>query len=343
MSTVSMLSMDTPHDPEAKYKIALTPVDTASASPRISRILPDNITIAQGRNSVVNSARNSARNSVRTENIHDQKLLMVDLPSAMHSNDQINSGIASVRSGISSGISSGRASPYSQRNYSQSYPSRNSCYMPQGEPAEWDIDQVCQWLRSVRLEGVIDNFRKHEISGEVLVELDMPSLKELDILAFGKRYTVMQAIKALREQFYTGEKASDTDTFGVRSYSASPSKQLSPVSSWSPPDTQRLVRQESTKQENRPSVAAEEKNGLKSYIDDSIKQLSQGSNMQIPNISPTKPSYPIEKTPANKVVPPRRKSSMLDKIFVFLKTNSRNQRKNQRKRRSQWWGTLVTP
>ncbi|CAO3611781.1 unnamed protein product [Cunninghamella blakesleeana] len=64
-------------------------------------------------------------------------------------------------------------------------------------PENWDVNQVCAWLESAGLENVIDIFTEQEITGDVLVELTMDSLKELGISAYGRRYKVMTAINKL--------------------------------------------------------------------------------------------------------------------------------------------------
>ncbi|CAO3642457.1 unnamed protein product [Cunninghamella echinulata] len=65
------------------------------------------------------------------------------------------------------------------------------------QPETWDVNQVCSWLESVGLENVVDIFVEQEITGDVLVELTMDTLKELGIAAYGRRYKVMTAINKL--------------------------------------------------------------------------------------------------------------------------------------------------
>jgi hypothetical protein len=43
---------------------------------------------------------------------------------------------------------------------------------------------------------------EHEISGDVLVEMDINTLKEIDILAFGPRARIARAIKELNAKYY---------------------------------------------------------------------------------------------------------------------------------------------
>ncbi|KZV86236.1 hypothetical protein EXIGLDRAFT_725062 [Exidia glandulosa HHB12029] len=69
---------------------------------------------------------------------------------------------------------------------------------PGGHPSEWSVEQVVAWLRSKGFdEGVCSKFTEHEITGDVLLDLDANLLKELDIVAFGKRMRIANAIHEL--------------------------------------------------------------------------------------------------------------------------------------------------
>jgi len=66
-------------------------------------------------------------------------------------------------------------------------------------PVEWTVEQVVEWIRSKGFdEGVCGKFAEHEITGDVLLELDVNMLKEIDIVAFGKRMKIAHAINELR-------------------------------------------------------------------------------------------------------------------------------------------------
>ncbi|KAJ1018448.1 hypothetical protein NDA18_006601 [Ustilago nuda] len=71
-----------------------------------------------------------------------------------------------------------------------------------GDPTEWGVDQVVEWARSKGWDeaSVVSKFREHEISGDVLLEMDINILKEIEIVAFGKRFQVANGIKELRSQ-----------------------------------------------------------------------------------------------------------------------------------------------
>lgn len=77
---------------------------------------------------------------------------------------------------------------------------------PGGDPHEWTVDQVVEWGRSKGWDeaSVVSKFAEHEISGDVLMEMDVNILKEIEISAFGKRFQVANAIKDLKKSLATG-------------------------------------------------------------------------------------------------------------------------------------------
>ncbi|KAF9578777.1 polar growth protein, partial [Lunasporangiospora selenospora] len=68
-----------------------------------------------------------------------------------------------------------------------------------GHPSGWTIDQVSYWLRWCGFGSVVPSFVGNEISGAILLELNLNNLKELEINSFGKRFNIMNAITALRQ------------------------------------------------------------------------------------------------------------------------------------------------
>ncbi|KAF9197116.1 polar growth protein [Haplosporangium sp. Z 11] len=67
-----------------------------------------------------------------------------------------------------------------------------------GHPSSWSIEQVAYWLSWCGFESVAPSFVDNEISGAILLELDLNNLKELNINSFGKRFNIMNAITALK-------------------------------------------------------------------------------------------------------------------------------------------------
>ncbi|KAG0052285.1 polar growth protein [Linnemannia elongata] len=84
-----------------------------------------------------------------------------------------------------------------------------------GHPAAWSIEQVAYWLRWCGFDSVVGSFVDNEISGAILLELNLNNLKELDINSFGKRFNIMNAITTLK-QITKGEQSSKS-LYGVMS------------------------------------------------------------------------------------------------------------------------------
>ncbi|KAF8946285.1 polar growth protein [Haplosporangium gracile] len=84
-----------------------------------------------------------------------------------------------------------------------------------GHPAAWSIEQVAYWLRWCGFDSVVGSFVDNEISGAILLELNLNNLKELDINSFGKRFNIMNAITSLK-QVTKGEQTSKS-LYGVMS------------------------------------------------------------------------------------------------------------------------------
>ncbi|KAI8098777.1 uncharacterized protein BX664DRAFT_271602 [Halteromyces radiatus] len=78
-------------------------------------------------------------------------------------------------------------------------------------PELWDVPRVCTWLESVGLENAIDNFVEQEITGDVLLDLNMETLKELGITAYGRRYKIMTAISKLISSTQPSTITNDTN------------------------------------------------------------------------------------------------------------------------------------
>ncbi len=67
--------------------------------------------------------------------------------------------------------------------------------------AAWSPAEVADWVTSCGFEeSVAQKFALNDISGQILLELEMTHLKEfLDIPSFGKRFEIWRGIEALRE------------------------------------------------------------------------------------------------------------------------------------------------
>ena len=107
-------------------------------------------------------------------------------------------------------------------------------------------DTVCQRFRGELLSKIIMLTTEHDISGDLLLELDTNLLKELDIPQFGKRVRISQAISELRrpssmvssgsQQVPSGMANSGSSAMSARGMSAPPSAISQPFAT-TPPTT----------------------------------------------------------------------------------------------------------
>ncbi|KAJ1882658.1 hypothetical protein H4R99_001862 [Coemansia sp. RSA 1722] len=65
---------------------------------------------------------------------------------------------------------------------------------------EWDVPRVIRWFNQNGFPGYEDTLKEHSIDGEVLINLDHESLKDLGIRALGKRLLVLKSIYFLKLQ-----------------------------------------------------------------------------------------------------------------------------------------------
>lgn len=70
----------------------------------------------------------------------------------------------------------------------------------------WSEDQVCDYLRSVKCGEYEKIFRKNNVNGENLLEMDKEVLKEMGIDKVGDRVRLFLGIKKLRTKAYANQK-----------------------------------------------------------------------------------------------------------------------------------------
>ena len=70
----------------------------------------------------------------------------------------------------------------------------------------WDVDRVCEYLRTVKCGEYEKIFRKNHINGENLLEMDKEVLKEMGIDKVGDRVRLFLGIKKLRTRAYANQK-----------------------------------------------------------------------------------------------------------------------------------------
>merc|ERR1712224_1088140 len=62
----------------------------------------------------------------------------------------------------------------------------------------WSIDRVSEWLGSVGLDHLAEDFKAHRITGDVLLELSLDDLAEIGVHALGDRKRLLRAVVQLR-------------------------------------------------------------------------------------------------------------------------------------------------
>lgn len=70
----------------------------------------------------------------------------------------------------------------------------------------WDEDRVCDYLVSVKCGEYEKIFRKNNINGQNLLEMDKEVLKEMGIDKVGDRVRLFLCIKKLRTKAYANQK-----------------------------------------------------------------------------------------------------------------------------------------
>ncbi|KAF9052984.1 hypothetical protein BJ165DRAFT_828195 [Panaeolus papilionaceus] len=64
----------------------------------------------------------------------------------------------------------------------------------------WNDDHVLKWLTEIKCASHYDAFTTNEIKGDVLLELDQTTLKEMGITSIGDRLRIINAVKVLRQR-----------------------------------------------------------------------------------------------------------------------------------------------
>ncbi|KAI1330492.1 kinase-like domain-containing protein [Xylariaceae sp. FL0255] len=87
----------------------------------------------------------------------------------------------------------------------------------------WNEDQVCEYLRSVKCGEYEKLFRKNNINGENLLEMDKEVLKEMGIDKVGDRVRLFLGIRKLRTKTYANQKKRNRDSFALLDSQYTPS------------------------------------------------------------------------------------------------------------------------
>ena len=138
------------------------------------------------------SARLAFPSKVQTLSLQEAAGVLPSPAASLNGHQQglsISSVTSSVRVAASSPLSATRSA-----DLSSSRKPRNL------HAAEWTVEEVVDWLRFKGFdEAVCEKFAEQEITGDVLLELDLAILKsEIGIAAYGKRMRIANAIADLR-------------------------------------------------------------------------------------------------------------------------------------------------
>ncbi|KAL4804833.1 hypothetical protein BDV18DRAFT_142632 [Aspergillus unguis] len=75
--------------------------------------------------------------------------------------------------------------------------------------SNWSPNEVVSWLQTLGFEdSIIEKFFINDITGSILLELQIDDLKELEISSFGKRHQLMACIRQLRRSHYSSSPPS---------------------------------------------------------------------------------------------------------------------------------------
>ncbi|KAF8197458.1 ste11-like protein [Pholiota molesta] len=64
----------------------------------------------------------------------------------------------------------------------------------------WTDDDVLRWLTEIKCNSHSDAFKANDIRGDILLELDQMTLKEMGIISIGDRLRILNAVKLLRQR-----------------------------------------------------------------------------------------------------------------------------------------------
>lgn len=67
---------------------------------------------------------------------------------------------------------------------------------------DWDEARVGEWLRSINCGQYVELFRRNNINGENLMDIDQPTLKEMGIKKIGDRVRIGAQAKVFRNNVY---------------------------------------------------------------------------------------------------------------------------------------------
>lgn len=128
-----------------------------------------------------------------------------------------------------------------------------------GSVIHWDEERVGEWLKSINCAQYVDTFRKNNITGENLMDLDQATLKEMGIKKIGDRVRINAHAKLFRSNVYKRTSKRNMNRHSLAALDGN--QQLTPPSSASP----------------RPLLSA--RSGTTSRADKRISRQFNGADM----------------------------------------------------------------
>ncbi|KAI9305573.1 hypothetical protein BJ944DRAFT_200818 [Cunninghamella echinulata] len=138
------------------------------------------------------------------------------------STNQIHSSSSSVSSYQPSSIYTNSSSHMAPASYQKKlstkyvhqsvYTSLQNAQLKSSLPEDWSVEQVAIWLGLMGFSDIATTFEKQEITGDILLELNVESLKELNVSTFGKRFKIVNAIKVLADENIKRKESMDTQS-----------------------------------------------------------------------------------------------------------------------------------
>jgi mitogen-activated protein kinase kinase kinase len=156
----------------------------------------------------------------------------------------------------------------------------------------WSEDRVAEWLRSVNLSQYIELFSGHNVNGQVFVELDRPSLRDMGVKKVGDQIRIANSAARFRN---SGSKTKSKARKNRESLAQLDQPQYTPPSSASPkPPASRFASRDPSKRLSRhmdyhtvvqSTVAKTSSRPSSPYIE---QQMARGDRARYPGQSPSK-------------------------------------------------------
>jgi len=68
-------------------------------------------------------------------------------------------------------------------------------------PRNWSVEEVSDWLYSIGYVSASKFFREKKVNGEMLVQMNLPTLREIGVSTLSERITLLHSILSLKEEY----------------------------------------------------------------------------------------------------------------------------------------------